>query len=219
MTLLSADQTDDQDDFEALAVAAAGGSAPALSALYERYTDDVYRYLIRRTGNHTVTEDAHGEVWMKVCRSIRSYDSNGHGFPSWLFTIAKNVLRDHYRSAMRSKETPTASMLLLDCAADAPGPEDRALSDETSGVVSAAVESLPKKLAECVTLRFFHRLSVAETASVMGTSEGNVRIIQHRALRKLNKLLPESHAQRHAASIIEKGASDVRTPTDSSHRR
>lgn len=218
MTLTSV-REHDQQDYEHHAVAAAGGDEAALTAIYERYTDDVYRYLYVRIGNHATTQDAHGETWMKVCRAIRSYQSTGHGFPSWLFTIAKNTLRDHYRSSARNRETPTSSMLVLDAVADTSGPEEVALEVELQGEVATALAKLSKKYAECVTLRFFHRLSVAEAASVMGTTEGNVRAIQHRAVRKLGKLLPDEYLLRTATSLIEKGASSVRTQTDSSHRR
>lgn len=204
-------------EYEPVAVAAAAGDKDALGQLYERYSDDVYRWVLVRVGNHHAAEDVTAQVWMKVARSMRTYQSTGHGFPAWLFTIAANTIRSVYRAPIR--EIPTESMLALDQPAGTTGPEEAALAEESRRIVAAALSKLSKRDAECVTLRFFHRLSVEDTASKMGLTISNVKVIQHRAIRKLGKMMPESHARVSVVGVTEKGASSVRTQTDSSHGR
>lgn len=213
---LECDAQDLASDFEAVAVAAAAGDRDALGDLYERYADDIYRWVLVRVGTHHATEDVTGEVWAKVARSIHTYQSTGHGFIKWLITIAANTIRSAYRSPIR--EIPTESMLTLDGASGTSGPEDYALAEETRRVVAAALGKLSKRDAEVVTLRFFHRFSVPETASATGLSQNHVKVIQHRAMRTLEKAIPDSHARVVMVGVTEKGASNVRT-TDSSHDR
>ena len=215
MTLARATQ-DPASDFEAVAVAAAAGDRDALAGLYERYADDIYRWVYVRVGTHHAAEDVTGEVWAKVARSIHTYQSTGHGFIKWLVTIAANTIRSVYRAPIR--EIPTESMLALDAPTGMAGPEDDALAEETRRVVAAALGKLSKRDAEVVTLRFFHRFSVLETATATGLSESNVKVIQHRAMRTLEKAIPASHARVSMVGVTEKGASNVRT-TSSSHER
>lgn len=216
MSLERATQELAPPDFEDVAVAAASGSRDALGELYERYADDIYRWVLVRVGTHHATEDVTGEVWAKVARSIHTYQSTGHGFIKWLITIAANTIRSAYRAPIR--EIPTESMLALDGPSDKSGPEEDALAAETRQVVADALGRLSKRDAEVVTLRFFHRFSVVETASATGLSESNVKVIQHRAMRVLEKAIPDSHARVKMVGVTEKGASNVRT-TPSSHER
>lgn len=176
---------------EGLAEAAAGGDADALGELYEQYVDAIYRFIHVRTQDHARTEDVCSEVWIKVVRSIGRYQASGNGFPAWLYTIARNALMDSYRRGSARPETPTSDMLHLDAPSLEVGPDEAALRREVSDQLATALARLPQKHAQCVTLRFFDGLTIAETASVMETTIGNVKVMQHRALKVLAKVLPE----------------------------
>lgn len=191
---MQADTTTDTgqlEEVERLAVAAAGGCSDALGALYERYVDPVYRYVHVRTRDHAKTEDICSEVWVKVVRGIRGYQQRAGGFPAWLFTIARTTSADHYRAADRRPETPTADMLHFYCPSMDVGPEEATLRTEVAEQLAKALRKLSKPQAQCLTLRFFHGLSIAETASVMGTTIGAVKQQQLRAMRHLAAVLPE----------------------------
>lgn len=184
-------QYTDAQAVEALAVRAAAGDQDAMSQLYERYADPLYRYLhVRSGGDHARTEDACQDAWIRVVRAIGTYEVTGKGFPAWLFTIARNTLMDTYRRSTSRPETPTADMLRLDSPSIEVGPDEATLRREVAAQLAAAIRSLPAKQAQIVTLRFFDGLTVAETASVLGATEGSVKTSQHRALRTLAKILP-----------------------------
>lgn len=208
---------DPASEREALAVAAAAGDHQALADLYDGCSDRVYRWVLVRVGNnHHDAEDISAEVWVKVARSMRTYQSTGHGVMSWLITIAANTIRSTFRGTVR--EIPTASMLALDAPTGMTGPEDAALDDEASQVVATALGKLSKRDAEVVTLRFFHRFPVSEVSALTGLTPSNVKVIQHRAIRQLVNLLPDSYTRVVAVGTVEKGATRVRT-TDSTHER
>ena len=175
---------------EDYAVAAAAGDPEAMSYLYERYSDPLFRWIFVRVGNHTESEDVAADTWLKAVRSIHTYKSIGSGFPAWLFKIAANTINSRYRSASRLRETPTENMLDRDQTSDGITPEEAALRASSRAEIVAALRRLSKKQAECVTLRFFDGLTLAETASVMGTTINNVKLMQHRAVKRLAKMLP-----------------------------
>lgn len=212
-------QPDDEQEaaaIEALAVAAAEGNAEAMSALYERYIDATYRVVYVQLRDHNATEDVVGDVWMKVCRSIRSYESTDAGFCAWLKAIVRNTLKDKYRSVGRQRELPTADMFAIEGEVmgqltAAHTAEDAAIARETVLEVEEALRKLPKSQAAAVTHRFFYGLSVVETASAMGISSANVKQLQHRAMKRLAKLLPDPRA-----FVIPAGSSrgDFGCPTD-----
>ncbi|MBM7784827.1 RNA polymerase sigma factor [Tenggerimyces flavus] len=177
-------------EVEELAAAAAAGSLDALGLLYERYADLSYRFIVVRVQDQALAEDIASELWMKVARAIGAYQTAGKGFPAWLLTIASRLIIDHFRKPVRKREMPTADMLALDTAAVGDSPEEAALRSETAAAVAGALEKLPARQRECLVLRFFVGLSIAETAQAMNRTEGSVKVLQHRSLRKLATVLP-----------------------------
>lgn len=176
-------------DTERLASAAAEGSLDALGQLYERYVDLTYRFIAVRVGDQATAEDVTSELWMRVSRVIRGYRTIGSGFSAWLLTLASRLVADHYRKPVIKRETPTADMLALDPVSAGESPEDAAIRSDAAAMVVRALQHLSTRQRECVTLRFFVGLSVAETAEAMGRGEGSVKVLQHRALRKLATVL------------------------------
>lgn len=181
-------------DTERLAQAAAGGSEEALAELYERYVDLSFRFVGVRVGDRATAEDITSELWIRVAQTIDRYTTVGGGFPAWLLTIATRLIADHYRRPAIRRESPTADMLALDSAALVDGPEAAVLSADRARLIARAVEQLSPRQRECVTLRFFVGLSIAETAAAMKRTHGSVKVLQHRALRKLGAVLAREGA-------------------------
>jgi RNA polymerase sigma-70 factor (ECF subfamily) len=177
-------------EIEELAVEAAAGSIDALGELYERCADLSYRFVAVRVQDQASAEDIASELWMRVARHIRGYNSTGSGFTAWLLTIASRLIADHFRKPHRRRETPTGDMLALDAVTHVDGPEEAAIRSDTAATVALALERLPARQRECLTLRFFVGLSVAETAATMGRTVGSVKVLQHRALKRLASALP-----------------------------
>lgn len=162
-----------------------------MSDLYELYADPLYRFVHVRTQNHAASEDICQEVWLKVVRLIGGYEKKGvAGFPGWLFTIARTVAADHFRAGARRPETPTADMLSFNTPALDVGPEEAAVRGHVAEVLAQAIGRLAKSQAQCLILRFFDGLSLAETAAVMDSTVGAVKQTQLRGLRALAAVLP-----------------------------
>ena len=162
---------------------AKNGSLSAYQTLYMRYLDPVYRYFFFQTHDKFLAEDLAQEVFIKMWRAIKSFNEEKGSFTSWMYRIAHNLLIDHYRGKkpLSLKENLEASY-----SEDWLEKLDR---DEKLHKVKEALLELPKDYQEVVILRFFEDLAVEEVAQIISKSEENVRVIQHRAIRKLKEIL------------------------------
>ncbi len=179
----------DHDRILALVTLAQGGDTEAFGEIYDRYVEQVYRYLYYRVGTRALAEDLTSETFLRALRSIGSYTWQGRDIGAWFVTIARNLVTDHLKSSRFRLEVPTGDMLDADRATD--GVEDGVVARMEQAAVLDAVRRLKADQQECLVLRFVQDLSVADTAAAMGRSAGAVKQLQLRAVRALARLLPD----------------------------
>lgn len=175
----------DDDELKKIVETAKKRDPGALSKLYEIYFDRIYRYILIRVGNVTDAEDLASQVFLKMVERIDSFEwpRGGGAFSGWLFRIAHNLVVDRFRVGGRT--TPLADTEIQ----GGPTPEDLAAQDESIRQVLAIVNELSEDQRQTLLLRLIGGLSTRETAAVMATTEGNVRILQYRALGKVREKL------------------------------
>jgi RNA polymerase sigma-70 factor (ECF subfamily) len=165
------------------------GDLQAFGELYQHYAPLVYRFFAAHLADALDAEDLTEEVFLKVWKALPGYRQQGAPFAGYLFRVARNALTDHYRRSRRNSHP-----LLL----------DEALVQDPEGdpaqILSAGLErrQLQLVLAQLsadyrtvLVLRFLSGLTPEQVAAAMGRSPGAVRVLQHRALAALRKLLPE----------------------------
>jgi len=177
----------DMERVAALVELAQGGDADAFGLLYERYVDLVYRYVYVRVGSSHVAEDLTSETFIRALRRIDTFSWQGKDIAAWFVTIARNLITDNAKSARFRMEVTTADMIDADRRVE--GPEDEVLSHLRDIRLFEAVKTLRPEQAECVVLRFMQGMSLAETALVVGKSQGAVKQLQLRAVRALHRAL------------------------------
>jgi RNA polymerase sigma-70 factor (ECF subfamily) len=175
------------DPDAALIAAAVGGDAPAFAALYDRYVDRVYRHVYYRLGDRGDAEDLTQQVFLNAWRAIGRYRCTGAPFVAWLFTIAHNAVAGFYRRAKATRDLeldlePVATARWTD-------PEAEALAAYDRAVVRRAILRLKPEQQQVVIMRFVEGLPYAEIAAALSKGEGHVRVLQHRALHELRRLL------------------------------
>ena len=170
---------------------AQAGDAEAFGLLYDRYVDQVYRYIAYRVASAAVAEDLTSETFLRALRRIGSFTWQGRDVGAWFTTIARNLVADHYKSGRYRLELTTDDVTDSGTAPVMEGPERAVLEGMTNKVLLEAVKKLNAEQQECIVLRFLQGLSVAETAQVMGKNEGAIKALQYRAIRTLGRLLPE----------------------------
>lgn len=162
-----------------------GEPAPELSPaegglvqVYQEHIGLIYRFLYSRVGNREDAEDLTSQVFLKAV-SLLDSSRDALSIRSWLFQLAKTTLADYWRLYYK---IPRAPLTLLADAWEAPSaPAGESRSGET---LRQVLEQLPEHYQRVLTLRFLDGLTIKETAAEMGITEGNVKVLQLRALRR-----------------------------------
>src|SRR5215213_8158221 len=172
----------------ALVELARGGDSEAFGQLYDHYQGSVYRFIFHRTRSSTLAEDLTSETFLRALRNMSGFRWQGRDFGAWLMTIARNLCTDHFKAGRTRLEPTTEDMRVHDDAAE--GPEDAVLSGLTNEVLLGGLRQLSDEQRDCLIMRFLQGLSIAETAEVLGRSEGAIKQLQLRGVRNLAKLMP-----------------------------
>jgi RNA polymerase sigma-70 factor, ECF subfamily len=158
------------------------------AVLYERYLDDVYRYVVQRVASIDEAEDVTAEVFAAAAAGLPHFRGQCPPY-LWLLSIARRqIARARRRQAVRRETLATE---LADEARDAAsiwealavveGPETALMRAEASRVLSGLVARLSPDQREALALRYMERLSIAEIATVMGRSPASIKSLLQRA--------------------------------------
>lgn len=157
------------------------GDDASIGVLYRRLQPQVLRYLARRAPGRE--EDLASETWLGVARQLSAFQGGVEDFRVLLFVVARRRLADEGRRRRRSLQT-----VAIDEHLEPPSPASEEIALENLSAQEAIdnlTAALPPLQAEVVLLRVVADLAVPEVARVMGRSPGAIRVLQHRALRRL----------------------------------
>ena len=167
------------------------GSAGALEALVQRHHAPLLAHLARLTGDAHVAEDLAQETFVRLVRDAHAY-RYPRPFLPWLYTIARNLARNHWQSAYYRHVQVDSAAASADTPAGDPDPATWLERLERRQGLQAALAGLSFEQREVLSLRFGQELSVAETAAVVGVPAGTVKSRVFTALRRLRGLLEEA---------------------------
>lgn len=175
---------------EALLAAYAAGDARAFAALYERHERPVYRYFRRHGASAAEADDLLQDTWLAVVRHAGRFEPRAR-FTTWLYTIARNKLVDHWRgrgdalSLDEAANDPDGEAPLDVDAGAAQRPDVQAISREQARAFVAAVEQLPPAQREAFLLQAEGGLSLEEIAAVTNAGHETVKSRLRYAMTKL----------------------------------
>jgi RNA polymerase sigma-70 factor (ECF subfamily) len=181
----------DQSDMERLAA----GHDVALNDLMERHATPVFHFLCRMVGNEDDANDLAQETFVRVYKSRDGFKP-GEKFSSWLYTIAANLARNHFRWRSRhpnvsleaetgeSEKTLANSIFVKD-----PPPDEQTLIDERAVAVRVAVGKLPDDLREAIVLCEWEDCKVAEAAVILKATPKAIESRLYRARQILRQEL------------------------------
>ena len=171
------------------------GQDAALNDLMERHASPVFQFLCRMVGNEDDANDLAQETFVRVFRARTGFRTN-EKFSTWLYTIAANLARNHFRWRSRhpnvslEAETGNSEQTLgSTIPANMPAPNEQALAAERAAAVRAAVGKLPEDLREAIVLCEWEERSVAEAAMILETTPKAVESRLYRARRILRERL------------------------------
>jgi RNA polymerase sigma-70 factor, ECF subfamily len=162
------------------------GDTEAFGKIYDAFLTPIYRYVVFRFPED-LAEDLVADVFVKAWEKLHTYRvMAGVPFSAWLFRIARHAVIDAYRSERGFEE-------LNDEMVDEKSENDPKLQTERSlsvGIVRRAMQKLPKDYRDVLLLHYVAGLGHSEVADALRMTEGYVRIIKFRALKKLQNHLP-----------------------------
>lgn len=173
-------------ELQTLIAASKEGDTEAFGALYDHFFLQVYRYAAFRLPKE-VAEDVTADIFVKAWEKLHTYKAQkGVPFSAWLFRIARHSVIDTYRTNRGFEEVPEQ----LPDTDSLNQTETRAHRRDTVRSVQDALNKLPNRYREILLLSFVSELPHSEIARILRLTEGAVRILKLRALRKLEALLP-----------------------------
>ncbi len=185
----SEDSPEERERLIGLVELARQGDAEAFGMLYDHYQPSVYRFLYYRTRSVVIAEDLCSETFFRALRNMASFRWQGKDFGAWLMTIARNLATDHFKAGRTRLEMTTEDMGQHDDTTE--GPENAVLASLTNEILLEALKELPNEQRDCIVMRFLQGLSIAETAEILGRSDGAIKQLQLRGVRNLAKVMPE----------------------------
>jgi RNA polymerase sigma-70 factor (ECF subfamily) len=181
------------------------GDAVAWEEIVQRYNRRIYNICYRFAGSADDAQDLTQEVFIKMYRTLSSYDPGRAAFMTWLTTITRNLLVDHFRKTKQDRMTETLdgassehedAMPLSDTIPDKAAPPDaRVQSREAGETVHHALQKLSPELREAVILRDLHDMDYREIAAVLKVPEGTVKSRINRGRAELARLLQRTYRQ------------------------
>jgi len=164
---------------------AVAGDAESFGRLYDLYVDRIYRHLYYRVGNATQAEDLAAQVFEKAYKAIGRYRTMGRPFFVWLLSIAHNLLVDHYRA---QRDSPSIDDVIIP-ADDSADPVTLAERSFASATLRQAIKKLKRDQQIVVVMRYIDGLDYADIAAAVNKTEGAVRVVLHRSLIALRKII------------------------------
>jgi RNA polymerase sigma-70 factor (ECF subfamily) len=161
-------------------------TAADIESLYLAYSSRVYNFMRYRVTD-SYAEDLTQMVFERVLSRIKSYNPDKGSAEVWIFTIARNILYDHYRKARRM--VCADGELKTNLPASDAAPETSLLAGEERAALKRALGTLNKRELTAVSLKYAGGLRNTEIADVLGISEKNAGVIICRALKKLKSAL------------------------------
>jgi RNA polymerase sigma-70 factor (ECF subfamily) len=175
-------------DDSTLAQAIRSGDQAAATSFYEEYSGKIYRMMYFSARGEAEAEELTQATFLAFFESLPRFRGESR-LSTWLYAIAKNVLRNYYSRNKRKRETSLDDAgaagemrsYLEELASDDEPPDELVAREESAEVVRAVLGRLTDSYREVLTLRFFDGLSNADVAEALGKKESTVRVLLHRA--------------------------------------
>ena len=164
---------------------AKSGDSEAFAQLYDAYVARVYRYIYFRVTEDDAAEDLTSQVFLKAWENLDRYQIGSSPFVAWLYTIARNLVIDYYRTKKESVPLEDVHTLMSGETPVAEGVEERfdlqAMRD--------ALQFLTDEQQQALILKYIAGLPNENIAKIMNKREGAVRALQMRALQTMARYM------------------------------
>lgn len=163
------------------------GEPQDFASVYDRYFARVFNFVRVQVDDATTADDVTSRIFERVLAGLGSYREDKGPFETWLFSVARNAVRDHFRSRR------WRTFLPLDAASEPvrrePGADERLASDEDRRRLERALRKLDARKRDILALKFQAGLTNRRISEVLGLGESHVGVLIYRAIRELRTML------------------------------
>jgi RNA polymerase sigma-70 factor (ECF subfamily) len=157
------------------------------AVLYDKYFDQIYRYVYRRVSDKETVHDLVSQTFYDALAHIKSFEWRGYPFSSWLYKIAHNNVLKWYREQSKVQKVSLDDINEL---ADHDADQKRDASRKEKQLeVQKVIDQLEPEEREIIRLKFFEEVSNIEIAEIMGLSANHIGVKVYRTLKKVKLLL------------------------------
>jgi RNA polymerase sigma-70 factor, ECF subfamily len=181
------------------------GDSSAWEEIVRVHNRRIYNICYRFTGSADDAEDLTQEVFIKIYRTLQSYDLEKGAFTTWVTTMTRNLLVDHFRKSKQDRMTDSMdaapagdedALTLGEQIADQKATPDEVMdTKDTQKMVQQALQKLSPELREAVILRDLQDMDYKEIAQALKVPEGTVKSRINRGRTELARLLSRTYRQ------------------------
>lgn len=165
-------------------------SREIFAGLYDEFMPKVYRYIHCKVNDEKLTEDLTSTVFEKALVNFASYSRDRAAFSTWILSIARNTLIDHYRTAGKRQHVSLDEA--IETPSREPSPQEESEKRAETECLLKCLGGLSEQDQEIIGLKFAAELNNRQIASMLGLSESNVGVRLFRAVKKLREGFEES---------------------------
>ncbi len=184
-------------DSEKEIVESAKADPEAFGRLYDIYYPQIFNYILRRTANKSLAEELTSNTFFKALDKLWTFKWRNLPFSAWLYRIASNEINSHYRFKKKSKIADVELELLTNLKSEELTDEqilceeNRNNNEKIKTRVLEEIYSLKPKYREVIVLRYFEDKSISDISAILIKSEGTIKSLLHRAIKKLQERFEE----------------------------
>lgn len=155
----------------------------AFGSLYEKYFDRIYYYLYRQTDDEELAGDLCSQTFVNALNNLKRYEFRGVPFSAWLYKIASNEVKKHYRKFKGKKIFSIEEVRIKKLVEQS----DEVWDEDQIKKLVDYMKDLPEEMLQVLELRFYEERDFKEIAYILDITESGAKMRTYRALDKLRK--------------------------------
>ena len=172
-------------------VQAAQRDPERFAPLYDKYYEQIFRYIYQRMDDKDLAFDVASQVFLKALKNIERYEYRGVPFSSWLYRIAKSEVYQSFREK-KAKRTVSVETIQLEGFIE-DWEEDT--TDENRKILLHIIGSLKEQEVQLIEMRYFEKRSYREIGEILELTENNAKVKTHRVLNKMKNTYKKRYGQ------------------------
>jgi RNA polymerase sigma-70 factor (ECF subfamily) len=166
-------------------VEAAKKDASRFAVLYDKYYEQIFRFIYQRVDDKEAAFDATQQTFMKALSNLYKYEFRGVPFASWLYRIASSEVNNLFRAQKAQRTVNIESVSVYHIIEEIQESKIDQYHDKIVDIIS----DLPEDELQLIEMRFFEKRAFKEIAEILEITENNAKVKTYRILDKLKKII------------------------------